>query len=531
MKYYLKKHWKFNFLTILFLLIQTGSQTVVYLLDMQQFQKIIELDFKGFMYYFMISAIVFIIMIAANLVANYFQGKAVRNMNNSLRQDIAAVLINKDHLSFHEQASGEYLSWFTNDVSQIEKKAWGPFYNIVVVLSSTIFSVIALFTLHWSLLVVSLIFSIIMMAAPKIFEKRINNLGEEFANVQAASTDNFKELLKGFDVLRFFNHEHRFFKGINSASDNMEKAGFKLSMWQTVSGDSVNLFSLFSQIAINALIAFLSIKGIIIQSAISGGGNLCSTVINGVANLSSLRISFYAVKPYFEKITVHADKDFEDDKTGMLPLHEAITLENVDFQYENKPVIKNMSLNFEVGKKYALVGPSGGGKSTLLKLILGWLPDYKGSIRFDGKDAKEYTTKQLQKQMSYIEQDVFLFNTTIKDNITLGEDFTDAQLKKALHDSALEGDLPNFENGLDTVAGEDGNNLSGGQKQRVALARALIHNRSILLVDEGTSALDKVNADIVEKSLLANPDLTLILVSHHLSDERKGQFDAVYEIS
>ena len=130
--------------------------------------------------------------------------------------------------------------------------------------------------------------------------------------------------------------------------------------------------------------------------------------------------------------------------------------------------------------------------------------------------------------MSYIEQNVFLFNSTIRDNITLGETFTDEQMERALRDSALIGDLASMPDGLDTVVGEEGGNLSGGQKQRVAIARALIHNRSILLVDEGTSALDQKNADIVEKSLLSNPDLTLILVSHHLTPERKEQFTQVF---
>ena len=130
-----------------------------------------------------------------------------------------------------------------------------------------------------------------------------------------------------------------------------------------------------------------------------------------------------------------------------------------------------------------------------------------------------------------IEQNVFLFNTTIRENITLGEDFSEEQLHAAIQGSALSADLAAMPDGLDTVVGEDGSNLSGGQKQRVAIARALIHNRSILLVDEGTSALDQKNADLVEKSLLTNPDLTLILISHHLSAERRAQFDHVYELT
>lgn len=192
--------------------------------------------------------------------------------------------------------------------------------------------------------------------------------------------------------------------------------------------------------------------------------------------------------------------------------------------------MNDQSFCFQKGGKYALTGPSGCGKSTILKLLLGWLPEYKGIIRFDGLDVREVTPQQLQSQMSYIEQNVFLFNTTIRDNITLGGQFTDQQLECAIKGSALDGDLKNMPLGLDTPVGEEGSNLSGGQKQRVAIARALIHDRSILLVDEGTSALDQKNADIVEQSLLNNPNLTLILVSHHLTPKRKAQFTKVFEL-
>ena len=209
---------------------------------------------------------------------------------------------------------------------------------------------------------------------------------------------------------------------------------------------------------------------------------------------------------------------------------ELIRFHDFGVAYEKKTVLEGVNTAIRPGRITAIIGPSGCGKSTLLKLLLGWLPDYSGTIRFDGKDAKDYTPHQLQQGMSYIEQDVFLFNTTIRDNITLGGEYSDAQLEKAIRGSALDGDLANMPLGLDTPVGENGNALSGGQKQRIAIARALIHNRSILLVDEGTSALDAQNADIVEKSLLGNPDLTLILVSHHLTRERKEQFTKVYEL-
>ena len=275
----------------------------------------------------------------------------------------------------------------------------------------------------------------------------------------------------------------------------------------------------------------LILNGSIPLATFMGAGNICAAVYNGLNQAAKLAVSFSASNPILIDDHPHAGEASQPE--SRLPaLQQGITVEDVSFCYdEKKPVLVHMDAQFKKGGKYALTGPSGCGKSTLLKILLGWLPEYRGTVRYDGQDVRAFTPEQLQQQMSYIEQDVFLFNTTIRENITLGETLPEEQLEKALRDSALAGDLAQMPQGLDTPVGEEGSALSGGQKQRVAIARALIHDRSILLVDEGTSALDQKNADIVEKSLLSNPDLTLILISHHLSEQRKAQFDQVYQLT
>ena len=348
--------------------------------------------------------------------------------------------------------------------------------------------------------------------------------------------------LGGCSVCRYRSDRHRgshcfllgHLEGVvnydGNASDEIEQARHKFTCTKTVLSELISWVNMLCQIGINLVIGILSINGIIIQTAIVGGGNLVGTVSSGLSTIAQLFLSINASKPYFEKIGAHAEEYNRKATSCDAAVQNAIVVENLNFAYGEKPILENANFRFEKGGKYALTGPSGCGKSTLLKLLLGWLPDYTGTIRFDKKNAKDFSGDQRQQQMSYIEQDVFLFNTTILDNITLGEAFTDEQIDRAVAASALAGDLANMPLGLDTPVGEDGSNLSGGQKQRVAIARALIHNRSILLVDEGTSALDQKNADIVEESLLGNPDLTLILVSHHLTPERKAQFTKVFEL-
>ncbi len=530
MAHYLKKFWKANFLAILPVVAVCALQTGTSLVLIQTFQSIIERNLREFGFWILAMMALWFLLLWINSLQEFFQGRAVRAMNNAVRQDMAATLLQKNHTEFHALDTGEYLSWFTNDVNQIENLAWKPFYQCVDSAATIVFSASALLALHWSLLGAAVMTTVVMLLVPQLFNKRMEKLGGICAKEQAAATSKLKDLLAGYDVLRFFGREQRFSQGAEAASDQIEKPKFRLTCVKGFTGAGIGCVNVVCQMLVNVLIGVLSIQGMILQGSLMGGGNLCGSLSNGLGSMAQLLLSFSSSKPYFEKITVHTGDAQTRTDTGLKQINSAITVENLSFQYGQRPILQNLSLQFKKGGKYALTGPSGCGKSTLLKLLLGWLPDYGGAIRFDGKNARDFTPEQLQRQMSYIEQNVFLFNSTIRDNITLGETFTSQQIEKALRDSALAGDLASMPDGLDTIAGEEGGNLSGGQKQRVAIARALIHDRSILLVDEGTSALDQKNADIVEKSLLANPELTLILVSHHLSPARKAQFDGVYHL-
>lgn len=532
MKFYLKKFWKINSIAAIFQIGTYGVHAGINLLLMRVFQGIIQKNLDTFFHWLVILILGWGAYFLLRSLQTYFQSRAIRAMNNQVRHDLSLSLLAMNHKDYHANDNGIYLSWLTNNVSKIETQAWLPFFEAIGLVSQVIWSMAALALLHWSLLCASLVSAALMMLLPKLFERPLEKLGKEYAQEQASSIAKIKDLLGGIDILKFFGKSVRFVAQCDDASNNMEGIAHKQRYTKGFIGGFLGFFVILAQVVINVLIGFLSIKGVIIQSAMMGGGNLCGAVSNGLNDLAGVRLSIVSARPYFENITVHAGEEKAASGENLGPVEKAIILENVSFAYDpRKPVVKDQTLTFARGGKYALTGPSGCGKSTLLKLLLGWLPDYTGSIRFDGRDARSYTPDQLQQQMSYIEQNVFLFNSTIRDNITLGGTFSQEQMTKALHESALEEDLKAMPEGLDTPVGEGGSSLSGGQKQRVAIARALIHHRSILLVDEGTSALDQENADIVEKSLLGNPDLTLILVSHHLSPERKACFTRVYELA
>ena len=532
MFYYLKKNWKISLFVCFLQVCVWGMQAAVQLLLMKTFDAAMVLDFKTFMHWTIVSLACWGVYFLFGIVQGYFQAQAIRKLNNQVRHDLYLCILSKNYKEYHSFDSGEYISWLTNNIKQIEKLAWDPFFNGVGRVAQILWSILALALIDWILLAASLVTALIMWSVPKLFEKKMEKIGSESSNTQAMAVASLKDLLSGLDVLRLFGKESLFLQRGDAASDQIEATNCRLNYTQNTIGGVLGILNVSLQIMSSVLILLLVFADRISLSVMAGGSNLISGVSNGFDNIAKFRLSIAASKPYFMKINVNMQEDFitQNNRHDSKLIKEAITLEDISFYHGTKPVLKNVNMSFKKGGKYALIGPSGCGKTTLLKLILGWLPDYSGTIKFDNVNAKNYSIKRIQQQISYIEQDVFLFNTTIKKNITLGEQFSKDNIEKVIKDSALTNDLANMPQGLETIVGEGGRNLSGGQKQRIAIARALIHNRSILLVDEGTSALDQENADIVEQSLLINSNLTLILVSHHLSLERRNQFDYIYEL-
>lgn len=530
MSYYFKKNWK-KIAPPCFLVIFSSAVFALWQLGlMRTFDAAARLELKEFLTWIAVEVAGIALYYGVMILDNILEARATRDLNNQLRHDLYLSLMDKSHAAYHSQDSGEYISWLTTNVKQIERLAWGPFFNCVSCVAGVVCNIAALISLHWAVLAAGLFSTMVMLALPKLFQRRMERLGEACANAEAQGVSRLKDILSGFDVLRSFGRMDRFLRQGDAVSSEIEDANCRRTCLQTSSSLLVGFTGVALMLFQMAIALVLALQGKVIWGAVVGAANLTGGITSSLQNMAGYRMSLASAKPYFKNITAHTGEVHAEPKDNMPPVTDAITIQKLSFQYGEKPVLRDLSLQFQKGGKYALTGPSGCGKSTLLKLLLGWLPDYTGSIRFDGKDARDFPPDQLQQQMSYIAQNVFLFNTTIRDNITLGETFTDAQMEKALRDSALISDLANMPEGLDTPVGEEGGAISGGQRQRVAIARALLHSRSILLVDEGTSALDQSNANIVEESLLSNPELTLILVSHHLSAERKAQFDGVYHL-
>lgn len=485
---------------------------------------------------------------------------AVKAMNCEMRKDLNEKIIRRNYEKFLEKDTGEYISWYMNDVKEAETRGFQNFFEYVNCTLLFLMNVVFLLVISWELLVLSLLVAAASFYVSQHFEKQLE---EKSANVSMAMerfTEKVKEQIAGIRVLKSFGHLKKFDQDMSREGKRMEDERVQFARESAKVERRISAVSAIGMHSVHVVLFLMTTVGKIPVPVLGAGVNVISQIYSTFERLISMRVNLVSARPYFQKIaeeepeeerstgkeivkkqmikkeitkTEIAKKEGSVQEQKLVPLPEVqkdIQLRDLRFRYTDHPVLKGISLDFKIGGKYVLLGKSGCGKSTLLKLLLGQLTGYQGEILFDGKEAAQYGRDSFYRQMAYIEQNVFLFHDTIRENITMGDLFTEAEMEEVLRKSALLGDLDHFADGLDTDVGENGSHLSGGQKQRVAIARALIHHRSILIVDEGTAALDQENAAAIEDTLLACKDLTVIMVSHHLREEKKKAYTAVYRL-
>lgn len=203
--------------------------------------------------------------------------------------------------------------------------------------------------------------------------------------------------------------------------------------------------------------------------------------------------------------------------------------ENTDAETDFK--FGSVNCNIDKGDTVGLVGPSGSGKTTFIKLLMRFVDPNTGQINIDGGDISEYNPRTLRDRIGYVEQDPYIFNSSIRSNIKYGNtEATEEQILEALEQAALRDEIEKMENGIDTIIGEDGGKLSGGQKQRIAIARAIIGNPSMLVLDEATSHVDNITESKIQKSIdKATQDRTTFIIAHRLSTVRNADEILVME--
>ncbi|WP_282799386.1 ABC transporter ATP-binding protein [Lactococcus lactis] len=449
---------------------------------------------------------------------------AIQKQLNAVRRDIIEPLTEISYSDFEKNSKEDYNSWLNNDTKLLYDNGFHQIYFVYTGIVAMLFSGIAIIFFHWVLLLTTLLVGALLFYFPKMFKQSVERDTEQVSELANDALATSTDYLRGYEVL-YHNKQLGLMQERTMGKFNqLATANVKLIFTRAWMQYSLLGTSMLGQFLILAFAGFLIMNGQIGIGVVMSVGNLSGTVTNYSKSVANSLILLNATGKLLEKYGKITDESKVTDGEEVTDFESKLELKNLAVAFPDGQKIEYPEIVIEKGKKYAIIGDSGSGKSTLINLLVGNKQDYEGEILLDGKDYKGINRKSLPRVMSVIMQFPYLFKETVEENLTLGRkispDIFDKSIRIACADDFV------F-NKLDTVYDK---NLSGGQQERLSVARELMGSKPILVMDESTASVDKKTALAVEKNILENPDLTVIMITHHLYDETQSYLDEVIHL-
>lgn len=437
-------------------------------------------------------------------------------------------LTNKNISSFRNENTAAYISALTNDAMVVEADYLGKKLILLTRLVS-FFGSLAMMIITSPLLTLAAAAVMLIPTAVSILtstklvsaEKNVSERNSDF--VTAVS-----DCLNGFKVIKSFKAEKEVCEIFSNDNKRLEDEKYRRERIKTIIAACGGLAGALAQFGVFIAGTLMCLKGWgVTPGVVIMFVNLMNFLIQPVSELPTLLSARKASLALIDKLATALDKNTETDEgEDITSFKRSIRLENVSFGYdEEKEVLHNISTEFEAGKAYAIVGGSGSGKSTLINLLMSSYSDYKGKILFDNTEMKNISPESLYDVVSMIQQDVFVFNSSVKNNVTMFKDFTKEEIDEAISRARLDSFVK--EKGDNYLCGENGKDLSGGEKQRISIARSLLKKSKVLLADEATSALDADTAFKVTDDILNLSGILRIVITHSLDEILLKRYDEI----
>lgn len=438
-------------------------------------------------------------------------------------------LTEKSIASFRDESTAAYLSALTNDAASVEADYLA---QQLAVITKTVTFFGALFMMLWYsplLTAIAVGVTALPLAASLLTGGRLQAAEKQVSERNRDFTAALSDCLSGFAVVKTFKAEREIFQLFAESNRALEQEKFSRRRLKVLIGMIGAVTGLVAQLGVFLAGAWLALSG----SGLTAGTvilfvNLMNFMIGPVSELPALLAGRRAALGLIGKLADALEKDGSAGGSRTLSrLEHGIELRDVSFGYEaGKDVLRHVSARFEAGRAYAIVGGSGSGKSTLLNLLLAENTGYRGSVLLDGTELRELSPEALYGLMSVIQQNVFVFNASIRDNVSMFREFPQEAQDEAIRRAHLRELLD--ARGADYLCGENGKGLSGGEKQRVSIARSLLKKSSVLLVDEATAALDMQTAHQVSSDILNLTGMTRIVVTHSLEEALLRRYDGIF---
>lgn len=452
-----------------------------------------------------------------------------------LRQDIFEHIIHQKPGQFMQTKKGKYLADLNNNIKDLEEYFFDPILSSVYSLANFFGAFIGMLLIDLNTIFLIVFMVIISTIIPSFAAKHIQKRSSEFLNSQDKYQSKLREFLGGVLVIQSFH----LFSHINqqhwSYNKNMETKRQKHRDLNITIYCASAFCGLLATITAMLFGAFLVLQGKANAGVIVTMGHLIGNITSVSDTITQFLSQMNASKPIRERFHEILNwLPFEQDDRKKLSQIDNISFQNLSFYYsDNKNstdknyVLRNISTKLELGKSYAIVGKSGCGKSTFLNLLQGYYDDYTGDILINNKNMKLFSPESIAVQIGQIQQSIFVFDDTIRNNITLYQPFSDKEIYEAISKAGLNNFVENLPQKLDSVITEDGENLSGGERQRIAIARLILHNSQVFLLDEFTSNLDLQTSLAIENNILTLQDKIIINVTHKIIPELLKKYDEI----
>ncbi len=438
-------------------------------------------------------------------------------------------LMEKSISSFQDEATTTYVSALSNDANSIETNALEKLFDLVTnaVLFVGAFVMMLLYSPLLTLAAVAL--SLLPLTASMLAGNRLAVAEKTVSDRNKGFVATLTDSLVGFSVVKSFKAEKEIFRLF--AHDNREAEGAKRNRRNiaTLIGWIGAVTGAMAQLGVFLVGAWLALSGrAVTPGVVIVFVQLMNFVIQPIATIPGILANRKAANALIDKLAKSLSSHTRDrGEVVPLRLESGISVRELSFAYGTgaEDVLHGVSAQFDRGKCYAVVGASGSGKSTLLHLLMAAHDGYSGEIRYDDTELRDIHSESLYDLVSLVQQNVFVFNASIRDNITLFRSFPDEEVERAVRLSGLSGFVEG--RGMDHLCGENGSGLSGGERQRISIARSLLRKTPVLLVDEATASLDKETAHLVIHSILELEGLTRIVVTHALDASLLKRYDGI----
>lgn len=462
------------------------------------------------------------------ILASYTRGLYLYKSLVNIKMDYVEGLFDKNINEFQAENNAIYLSAITNDMNSIEKNYFEGIYSVGNSFIAFIVAFIVIASVSPMVLFLGASISIVSGLLAIVVAKPLQRHEKQRSDLFQGYTSYIKEVLSAFQIVKANNLDDKVREDFSNKSKDIQEKRFIIDRIHTYILSLQSFLMNGSFIVIMIITCLMALRGTITAGAVILIINNMSRVIYPLRELGEWFPKIFSVKGIFEKMDASLQNQENYLETiGMDAFNECIEFKDVSFAYGDKVVLSNINLSLKRSEKYLIIGPSGGGKSTLLKLLRKYFNPTKGQILIDGKNLKDIKKRDYFNILANIEQEVFLFEDSLRNNICLYKEYGEDEIELAIERAGLSQFVKSLPEGLDTMIYDNGKNISGGERSRVAIARGLLAKSDIIFLDEAFASLDAQVAREIEETLLELEDITIVNVSHVLFEETKDRYDKV----